>query len=197
MCLSCENGPRRPGRSCLLSASRLGRALRFCSKHGGRRGVCAPDTPALPPRPSTVEPQAAPPLPACSSGQGAPRAPWMRPLAPARPETSRCSAGLPHFWTQGSFSSCFPFKLKQDLPWLPHFEAVWGGGSRPSRRWSRGLPGARSQEPAVQGWAHARLHVELIIDPSAAVIKAAPCTTRLENKFSAAAVLTEKLPLSA
>lgn len=44
---------------------------------------------------------------------------------------------------------------------------------------------------------HARLHVELIIDPSAAVIKAAPCTTRLENKFSAAAVLTEKLPLSA
>lgn len=51
--------------------------------------------------------------------------------------------------------------------------------------------------PSVLGWAHARVHVELIIDPSGAVIKAAPCTTRLENKFSAAAVLTEKLPLSA
>ena len=47
------------------------------------------------------------------------------------------------------------------------------------------------------GWAPARVHVELIIDPSEAVIKAAPRTTRLENKFSAAAVLTEKLPLSA
>lgn len=41
-----RTGPR-PGRSRLLSAScRPGRALRFCSKHGRRRGVCAPDIPA-------------------------------------------------------------------------------------------------------------------------------------------------------
>lgn len=127
-------GPRRPGRSRLLSAScRLGRALRFCSKHGRRRGVWAPDTPAgrlrlFPPKPSEVEPQAA--LPARSPGQGAPRSPSDEALGvrTSRDEQVLCRGR--RSWTQGSLSSCFPFKLKQDLPRLPHSEAVWGAGGR-------------------------------------------------------------------
>ena len=194
-------GPRRPGRSRLLSAScHPGLALHFCSKHGRRRGVWAPDTPAgrlrlFPQKPSKVEPQAA--LPARSPGQGAPRSPSDEApgVRTSRDEQVLCRG--PCSWTQGSFSSCFPFKLKQDLPQLPRFEAVWGAGGRQSQRWSRGRPGPGLRSPLFLGWAPARVHVELIIDPSAAVIKAAPRTTRLENKFSAAAVLTEKLPLSA
>ena len=121
-----RTGPR-PGRSRLLSAScRPGRALRFCSKHGRRRGVCAPHSHWLPapfsPQSRTRWSPRPAPLPA-ALGRVPPGAPWMRPWAPARPELSRCSAGLPRFWTQGSFSSCFPFKLKQDLPRLSHFEA--------------------------------------------------------------------------
>ena len=195
-----RTGLRRPGRSRLLSASAVRAAP--CTSAVNTAGVEESWHQALPlaacPLPrklSKVEPQAA--LPARSPGQGAPRSPSDEDPGVRTSRDKQVLCRGPCSWTQGSFSSCFPFKLKQDLPRLPCFEAVWGAGGRQSRRWSRGRPGPGLRSPLFPGWAPARVHVELIIDPSAAVIKAAPRTTLLENKFSAAAVLTEKLPLSA
>lgn len=74
MCLSCENGPRRPGRAAWCLRAVWAAPSRFCSKHG-RRGVCAPDTPPLSPKAGcTVEPQAASPT-ACPLWAGCPQEP--------------------------------------------------------------------------------------------------------------------------
>lgn len=107
-----RTGPR-PGRSRLLSAScRPGRALRFCSKHGRRRGVCAPDIPAgclrlSPPKPNKVEPQAGPL--ARSPGQGAPRSPSDEALGARTFRAEQVLCRAPLLLDTGLFLFLLPF----------------------------------------------------------------------------------------